>query len=512
MAISITRYVDVISGVAGGNQVPQRQLIARLFTDNPLVPPASFLQFDSASEVGSYFGTTSQEYLRAVFYFSFVSKSLRSPQRISYARWVDADTPPMIFGYVDTANPQSVSDYTSISSGVLNMTIGGVTNNFTGIDFTTAVTLADVATILQTKIQTAVGTQWTAATVTYDAVRGAFIFTGGDAVAAEISVATGSLAILLKWFPAATMINGALTTGAIWSDGALEETITDSLTASSNASDNFGTFAFVPTLTLDQVIEAATWNDAQNVKYMYLVPVESTDVATWSSPSTGVGSIGGVGLTLLSGVSDEYPEMLPMMIEAATDYESVNAVQNYMFQQSSLLTPSVTSDSTANTMDAARVNYYGQTQSAGQFLSFYQRGVLMGIATDPLDMNTYANEQWLKNAATSAIMNLLLALPTVSANAQGRSQLIATLQSVINQALFNGTISVGKTLTNTQIVAITQITGDANAYYQVQTSGYWVNCVIVPLETDPVTYEAQYTLVYAKNDAIRKVQGTHVLI
>lgn len=513
MAINQNRYVDINSVVSGSSIIPERQLIARLFTDNELLPPATFVQFSSAAAVGAYFGTDSEEYARAVYYFSFLSKNGTVPQVISYARWVSAAVAPMVFGFADPANPQALSNYTSITTGSISITLGATTNSFTGIDFSSDLSLADVAATLQTKIRTASGSMWTAATVTYDATKGIFILTGGVTGAAAVSVqAAGSgidISTLIGWVPAATFTQGAFVNGAIWAAGSAMESITAVLTASSGASNNFGSFAFMPQtpLTLSQNVEAATWNAALNVQYMFMVPVSSANASSWA---TTLLPYGGTGLTLESSAVNEYPEMLPMMIEASTDYTAANSVQNYEFQQSTL-TPSVTDDATADAMDALNINYYGQTQSAGVLVSFYQRGVLMGGITDPLDMNTYANEQWLKNAASAALMNLLIGLPNISANAQGRSQVLATVQSVVNQALLNGTISVAKTLTALQKLAITNITNDPKAWYLVQNNGYWLNCEIVA-EGSPVQYVAKYTLVYSKDDVIRKVEGTDVLI
>jgi hypothetical protein len=201
--------------------------------------------------------------------------------------------------------------------------------------------------------------------------------------------------------------------------------------------------------------------------------------------------------------------MCPMMIEAATDYLSPNSVQNYMFQTFTGLTPSVTDDSDANAYDLLDINYYGQTQSAGVQIAFYQTGVMMGTPTSPLSMTTYVNEIWLKDAATAAVMTLLLASTQVPANLQGQSMILVTLQSVINQALNNGTISVNKTLTTSQQMYVTSVTNDPDAWHQVQDIGYWVNCVIVVVG---IEYQAKYTLVYSKDDVINFVSGTHVLI
>jgi Protein of unknown function (DUF3383) len=236
----------------------------------------------------------------------------------------------------------------------------------------------------------------------------------------------------------------------------------------------------------------------------------AADAATWESAIAGVGGHAG---TVQSPVSGEYPEMMPMVILAATNYQARNSVQNYMFQQANL-TPSVTSDAGANAYDAISMNYYGQTQTNGQIIDFYQRGVMSGgQASDPSDINVYANEMWLKSAMSAGFMNLLLALANVSANNAGRSQLIATAQGVITQALFNGTISVGNAITVDQQIAITNATGDPNAWQKVQTSGYWFDVQFATYVVNNRTeYKAVYTLIYAKDDVIRLVDGTDILI
>ncbi|WP_261341164.1 DUF3383 domain-containing protein [Fimbriiglobus ruber] len=165
------------------------------------------------------------------------------------------------------------------------------------------------------------------------------------------------------------------------------------------------------------------------------------------------------------------------------------------------------------TYDALLVNYYGQTQTAGQLLSFYQRGVMLGLPVNPSDQNVYADEIWFKDALGAALMNLLLALSQVPANAAGQVQILSTLQSIINQALFNGTISVGKTLSVDQQLYIAQVTGSATAWKQVQNIGYWVNVVIESYVVNGVTeYKAVYTLIYSKDDDIRLIQGSDILI
>ncbi|OJW21170.1 MAG: hypothetical protein BGO49_24460 [Planctomycetales bacterium 71-10] len=502
MSIDISRYIRVTSGVGAGANLGVRQLNAMLITTNPLCPTGTFLSFASAANVGSYFGTTSDEYKRATFYFGWVSKNVTSPQALNFWFWnEDADVPSRIYG---KPNPALLPAFTAISSGSFTLTLGGATHTLTGINCSAAGSLSAVAGIIQTAIRaySSGGSAWTGATVAFDATRGSFNLTSGasgdDSVAVTAAV-SNDLASPLGWLA-----------GAIFSNGQGARTIPDMLTQLNNTNDNFGSFAFMDALSLDEVVSAAEWNDSlpSNVKFMYSVPCTASNASALSSALRG---IGGSTLTL-APLAAEYPEMCPMMILAATNYNGRSAVQNFMFQEFDL-TPSVTTDGDADLYDSLLVNYYGRTQSAGQNVSFYQRGLMFGLASDPSDQNTYCNEIWFKSACTARLMNLLLALSRVSANSTGRAQILASLQEVIDLALFNGVISVGKPLNSTQKLYITNATGDNAAWHQVQDVGYWVGCVIESYVASGVTqWKATYTIIYSKDDTIRRIDGTDILI
>ena len=508
-AISSTRYVNIISGVGANSVIPARQLIGRLFTDNGLLPPQRYKQFSSAAEVGAYFGLSSNEYLRALFYFTWVSKNITQANLISFARWVDEAVAGVIYG-IQAA--YVLSTFTAVTSGSLNLTIGGTTFQLTGINLSAASSLSVVASDIQTAIQahTAGGTDWTSATVQYVAspTQGGspqFVLTGGVVGAEAMGIAAATAGTDLG------PLLGFLGAGAIVGQGSAIETITQTLTTSANLSNNFGSFLFMPSLNTTQITQAAEWNASQNNLYQFMVPVTSADYATVEA---AIAELGGCGMTL-SPIAGQYPEMIPMIVLAATNFNAVNGVQGYMFQNNFAVTPSVTTDLLADTYDAALVNYYGQTQSAGQFIQFYQRGVLTGPSTSPQFMNFYANEQWLKATASAALLTLLLSLSEVAANTQGQGQLTATMQGVIDQALTNGTISVGNILSTAQQLFITQVTGDPKAWYQVQTIGYWFNVTfqeVVNSNSGLEEWQALYTLVYAKNNQISSVQGTDILI
>lgn len=509
MSISFTRYVDITSGVIGSTAIRARQLVPRIFTSNALVPTNSFAEFTDAADVGSYFGTSSPEYARAAFIFAFLSKTVTKAQKVSFASWVQTATKPFATGSAKaTAN---LAAFQAITTGSMTLTLGQSTHTLTGLNFSGATSLANVATILQTAIVAAAAADpdWLTATVVYNAPTANFTITG----ARTATNVTGQIPIGITPVASPTVDAGVSfgleNVEAVFSYGSPVMSLTDTLQASSAASNNYASFAFIPTLDEAQILEVATWLSTQNVDY---INMQAVTAANASQVSSDLFALAGNALTL-SPLPTEFPELMPGIIMAATDYTRRNASQNYMYQTAAL-TPSVQSDDDADAYDALRVNYYGSTQVSGQIISFYQRGVLTGGLTSPTDMNVYANEIWFKSDAAVALFNLLLAVNEIPTNPTGRTMVTSTLQTSIAKALNNGTISPGQTLNNDQQQVILQMTGDPRAYLQIQTIGYWLDVEFQSIVTvdQRTEWQAVYTLIYTKNNAVRSVVGTNALV
>ncbi|MCD1124810.1 DUF3383 domain-containing protein [Jinshanibacter sp. LJY008] len=498
MTISFKKYVDITSGVGAGASVRTRDLIGRIYTSNPALPVGTYIDSISIEDVGAVFGIDSEEYKRATLYLGWISKLISKAKMISFARWTPEAAAPVIIGSKVSIN---LNDWVHTTDGTLTLVANGVASNITALNFSSVQSYTEVAQTLQTAIQALTDDMYKTATVVWDPVNQKFTLTGGVAGKGTLTVSSSGLntdiSQVIGW------------SNPTYSDGAEAESPVAALTNSTNTSNNFGSFLFMDALEWEDVVNVAKWNHAQNITFMYTICVKASDAEL---AYEDLKNYSGTAVALI-GKDGEFHEMPPMIIQAATDYTKLNVSQNYMYQQFPL-TPTVTETMISNDLDSKRINYYGRTQTAGQNLDFYQRGVLMGDAKAPVDMTTYSNEQWLKDAAGSEIMTLLLALAKVSANANGRSQLITTLQSVAEDAIDNGTISIGKELTTTQKLYITDQTNDSLAWHQVQNTGYWLNCVMraETMQDGRVEYKAVYTLLYSKDDVVRKVEGTHTLI
>ena len=278
--------------------------------------------------------------------------------------------------------------------------------------------------------------------------------------------------------------------------------------------DNFGSFAFIDALTPEEAKEVAAWNASKNFKYLYSVPVTAENC---KEVLETVRNLSGTCYTL--DKYDATAEFMPMALFAATKYERANATKVFMYQQFDGEKPSVTTSQEADLYDAFDVdgmgtrfpvNYYGCTQQAGDLISFYQDG----YNADGLDTACYCNEVWLKDAIAVELLNTFIALEKIPANNVGAAIVRNAITTILAEAVNNDTVTVGKTLDNVQRTYVDRTAGVADAWQDVENYGYWLNVAVRhrTLSGGRVQYYADYVLIYAKGDAIRKVEGSDILV
>lgn len=506
MTISMTRYVNIVSGVGGGAGVRSRELILRIISNNSVIPPNSIYEFSNIESVGEVFGLDSPEYARATPYFAFISKSIGKPRKIAFSRYLATAVAPIISG---DSVPKILTNFTSQTAATLRLVIDGAVTNVPAIDLSAATTLTNVATLIQTAIRAIVAApQLATASVTYNASTNQFTFMGTVVGSGVISCVNSGLptdiSVALGWS----------TSAAVASPGLPADTPLTAVVRMAGISSNFGSFLFqiATQPTLVELTPVSAWNDTQNNKYMYCVPCTAALIGSYYTALKG---FSGTGVTIVSSLNGtDFSEQCPAEILAATNYSLPNSTQGYMYYQFPSRVPTIASDIDADLMDASRGNYIGSTETAGQDLSFYQRGVLMGGSQAAVDMNVYANEMWFKDDIAVKLMSMFLNSPRVPANLQGRGQVMTTIQVSIDSAKLNGTISPGKALNNDQKSFITTVTNNPRAWRQVESVGYYLDVQFQSIITTDSRTEwvAVYTLVYGKDDAIRKIEGTNNLI
>jgi hypothetical protein len=492
MTISQTKYIDITSGVGGEATASRRELIGRVISKNTKIPVNGILEFN-ATNAANYFGNTAEAKFAAK-YFAFISKSGIQADKISFARYTGASgVAPYI---MSTKSFSSAVAFTQVEDGAFDLTVGDTTVNIDSLDFTSVTNMADVVTIINAALYASTLTN---AVISF--ADGAFTLSSG--VVANNSLIVASPASGTDILP---LLGFDAESNPIISDGGVAETPAQCMARTTALSDNYGSFCFIDSLTEEEISDVAAWNSGKNVMFLYSVNVTSSNYSTIQEAIAGEN---GTGLTY--DAFSAHAEFMPMALLATTAYNSGRpSTKNFMYQMFNSEKPSVTNDTLSTALDALKINYLGSTAQAGSSIAFYQDGVLQG---DISDMGVYCNEIWLKDAIKTEFMNLLTGLEQLPANESGRGLARGCLQGVIDEALVNGVIIAGKELSRQQQAYITTLTGDVDAWRDVESLGYWLDVQITQyVENDVTKYKVNYLLVYSKGDSIRKVEGTDILI
>lgn len=492
MAISQSKYIDITSGVGGEPNASRRELIGRVITTSSLVPVDKVLEFNQSQAI-EYFGSASNEAKFASKYFAFISKSGRQANKISFARFVNAGVAANIRS---TISFSGVSGFTSVDDGAFDLTIGSTTASLSSMDFSSVTNFEDVVDIINTKLT---ASTLTGALISFS--NGAFILTAPTVGATTISVASPS-----EGTDILPLIGFDNASSPIISSGLSAESPVECMNRTTGISDNYGSFAFLQDLSSSDIQAVAEWNAGKNVMFMFSEQVSSSNYQDIQSAVSGKD-----GIALTYDTNSAFAKFMPMSLLATTAYNSGrSAVKNYMYQMFDGEQPSVSTDALSKSLDALKINYFGSTSQAGSTIAFYQDGVLQGSISD---MGVYCNEIWLKDAIKVEFMNLLTGLEQIPANDEGRGLARGCLQGVIDEALVNGVIMAGKSLTKAQQAYITNLTNDIDAWRDVENLGYWLDVQIQQYVENEITkYKVNYLLVYSKGDSIRKVEGTDILI
>ena len=507
MTIPQLKYVAITSAAAKTATAPYKELIARVFTTNSLFGANTVYEFSQSSDVADFAGSTSAEAKFAAEYFAWVSKKAQKPAKISFMRYSFDALAPYLYS---TRKLAALDAFTAITTGSIVINLGGTSYTVSDVDLSSATTYADVASALQTAIRanTSGGTLWTAATVTYNASNSSFQLTGGDTGVNAINYAAASgtgvdLAALLGW---------DIEHAPVLSEGTAAATITDVLNKSIDLSTNFLTFGFLTASDAISNIEAiANWVQEQNYNYRFCFDVSS---ANYASVIAQIGTFEGLtaNYNINYGISGLNPAwIMPAILPATTNYNAPNGVKSYMYQEFPAQAISVGKDDGTlyQTLDNLCVNYNGQTQKSGKTIAFYQNG----FNTNGLDSAIFDNEAWLKDHIATDVINAFLALDFISADKDGKAIIVGILEANATLALNNHVFANGAVLDNNQKAFITQVSGDENAWLDVQNNGYkfYVD-LTTQTQGNSQIHVAEYTLIYAKNNVIRKVVGSNILI
>lgn len=426
-----------------------------LLSDNDLIPLSSpLLTFANADTVAEYFGEASAEAKKAKIYFLGYNNSFAKPKHLLIGRRVSASCGAYIRGGKYTG---TLSDLKAITTGTLNISINSTDIALSGLDFSSATSLSDVASAIQTAVQVDLAS----ATCTYSSVTKAFTIsspsTGGNET---ITYATGTVADAL---------NMTAELGAVLSQGSDALGIDENMALLTDVSQNWVTFTTLYEATNDEHLGLSAWASAQRIEYCYVGWTADANLLVQGSTNSIADLIKDAEYGATALVYDNVDVAIFVLgAVASVNWERYQGTINYAFKKVDGVGATVNSQTDADLLLGKGVSFVGNFATRNDNFVFFYNGKMFG---DYTWLDTFINTIWLKNVMQVSIMNGLSGAGRVPYNDQGYTLIRAWMQDPINRALNNGTIDRGVVLSETQKAQVYQETGvDLSA--ELYTNGY----------------------------------------
>lgn len=295
------------------------------------------------------------------------------------------------------------------------------------------------------------------------------------------------------------------------------ESAKDALVRIDKSDNAFGSFTFLSsgtkTFSETEVKAAVAYNTGLSSRYLSSVAVKKDGMNARSmvNKKSGYAPDGTVGCAFAQSY-DGLSAYMPMAIMAATDYDNGGEATCHMYKQFPGEVPTVFSDDDYTRLSSNFVNFYGQTQTNGKKINFYQRG----FNTDGTDTAIYCNEVWFKSRCITRLMNMFMDRERVPANNEGLAMVAYEVGEVCGLATRNGSF-MPKEVSGSSASIIRSIVSKAGESASladeiekaIANVGYYVWTY---LYQDSGEYKIGYYVFYGTADSVRFVKGDDLLV
>jgi hypothetical protein len=470
-SIPISSDISVNPGVlsAGGAAILLNGLC---LTQNPLMPAATALPFTSAAAVAAFFGAASTEAAKAKIYFAGYDGSTAKPGMLYFAPYQTE----AVAAFLRSGSLASLTlaELQAITPGTLTMTINGVTETSSSINFSSAGSFSAAAALIEAAFS------GTVPTVSWNATLSAFVFD---------SPTTGSASTI--GFPTtdafATALNLTSATSALISQGDVADTPSSAMTKATAATQNFFSVwaLFEPNLSNKGLF--GVWFSEQNDAYLFLgYDTDAQAIVEGSTECFGVvgEEAGYSGMTLITGnaayvaaqggtladVLQSHCAFYSGMI-ASVNFNQPNGRINFKFRAQAGLPIGVADQTSAQAALANNYNFYGLFANKTKTWTYFSNGNMLGPW---LWANSFTYQAWLNASMQAALTTGAQAVNSFPYNAPGYELIRGILLDPITAGITFGAIRVGVTLSSAQQTEVNNASGNPAAASEVQTQGYYL--------------------------------------
>lgn len=477
---------------AGGN--PQA-FNGVMFDQDSSIPIGTAQGFANLAAVQAWYGVNSTQAALAAIYFAGFTGASLLPGTVLFMQYNTA----AVSGYLRGASQAGVSLNTiKALSGTLTVSLDSVSTVSGAINLSSATSFSNAAALIQTALRA--GTPTNTASVTYDALRAAFVVTSSTTGAASaVSFATvGALA---------TGLGLTQAVGAVVSAGAAIATPASAVAALVAATQNWVTCMTTWEPVVADKVAFATAVNGLNQRYAY-VGWDTDVTATNTVPDAAsfavlTASLNG-RVAIWEAAASTQPGSKAAWFcgsTASINFNETNGRLDYSWQGASGLIPDVTDATIAANLQSNGYNFYGiYADGASQFQN-YQPGSISGTW---LWADDYINQIRITSDLRIALAQYRSAVKAVPFAQRGYNGVRAACLDPIKNHLNFGSIVAGVVLSNAQRQEVNTQVG-FNVADTLQSQGWYLNIVPASPSVRASRGPLQGQLFYTDGGSVRTI-------
>lgn len=486
MTIPASQLVDITPRVIGGG-LSGLAFVGTFLTKNDKLPASVAVPFYNLTSVGEYFGTASVEYKLASNYFLADTNSSKKPDVLWFYRKLDSAVAAFLRGL---SNPAKLATLKTITNGALSIKIDGTEASLTGLDFSSATSFSDVATVISTALTSSVGV------CTWDSQFQAFVITSATSgVDSTIEYASGTSAGILGL------------DGGTLSQGSATKTITECLEDCVKANSNFWSYMPVWDESEDEELAIAEWNNAQGVRFMYALTDKSSNGLVANNSACIAQKVADY-IGVCSNYNTKALSAMIMGVGAAIDVSRLNGRKTFAYRQQSGLEFTVDNGTDALNLIGNGYNFYGDYATASNQFKLLQNGQISGSAKW---IDTYFGQVYIRDGLQNAWINAMMLNNTIPYNEAGYNILRSAALDIINSAVNAGFIRQGVSLSEIQKATVESEAG-LDISGSLETQGWYLQIL------DPTTQVRQergtpvVSFWYMDGGSVQRIVGTSTVL
>jgi hypothetical protein len=395
-----------------------------IFGDSNVIPSQeNYRLYSDLESIANDFGINDPEYLASALY---LSQTPRAKTPLVIARWDRVGTPSVLTGGTLSAGEQTLSNFTSITSGTLTISVNEISYPITGINLSAASSLSGVATAIQAAINTAsasdVAVAWTSPR---------FVLTTNDNV--SVSYATGTVSTLLKWSSsnATSLVLGSAAEEPVAAVQRLDEQV-----------DFYGLMFAADTMPSEsQNLAVAEYVEAASSRHSFKVTSNDPDLIVALDTDDLASQIKALAYKRTSveySTTEPYFSAGVFGVAFSVDFSASNSTKNLMFKQIVGVVPENLTATQAQTLKTKNCNVYAAYKGRAPI---YQYGTVgAGFYFDDIH-----GTDWLADAIETEAWNLLYQSKTkIPQTDDGVNQIVSVIVAVLTESTNNGLVAGGQ--------------------------------------------------------------------